>query len=425
MLNQPQIIQKNAHRGILPFCAFGFIVCFGTIASAATYALSPDGSAVVRLESTSTLSASSGANINLPGSFSATTGSGPSPTVDSFDAGWRGGVGGAEFTATYRHPDLQPGESINWVQTVDTNAPLGGNTSPYLDNSRNTSVPFYSYTQENRAAGLASNVLNFYDFPARDPSRLETVEEVTWSADLYPVIESSGSQELEFQNGIRWGFTMQKAMVGTVDGTFENASPGSATVTGEGTSSFTWGVGSPSALSFSPNEFEAEPNIPFSLGTLTFTNGVISTGSGATSVDLSLDLMFTNVMEENFTLTTPFSLINTPNSSDPVASADRVFASEFGIGFDVLEGATASAELMAILKTDGSGGITGEPSGAVQFGSVTPDPVSFFQLSLVGFANPTQGGAVVATAVPLPASFGFLFLGAGALCLMRKRVKPA
>jgi hypothetical protein len=100
-----------------------------------------------------------------------------------------------------------------------------------------------------------------------------------------------------------------------------------------GSAAFQWGVAADwsdyphtSALWFQPlAASNIAPEQSFELAYLYYRNGTIKSGTGATSVDLALLLSFTQPLGLN-----PVSevfgtiLINTPNSDDPIASADIV-----------------------------------------------------------------------------------------------------
>lgn len=130
----------------------------------------------------------------------------------------------------------------------------------------------------------------------------------------------------------------------TVSGVFSSFGPSSATVTGVGTSNFTWGTGNPSGLTFASEAIGQDQNLCdfFELGTITFANGAIDAGTEANSV--SLELTITLGSGESVSTEVPFSLTNTTNiDGDPQASADTVSLGAFGISFRVLEGSSASA----------------------------------------------------------------------------------
>lgn len=108
-----------------------------------------------------------------------------------------------------------------------------------------------------------------------------------------------------------------------------------------GSAAFQWGVASTtsnyahsSALWFEPiSGNNITPNQYFNLGYLYYRNGTIKNKTGATSVDIALNLTFSNpsdmpAVNANFTS----DLINTVNNSDEVSSADivslRTWASE-------------------------------------------------------------------------------------------------
>jgi hypothetical protein len=179
---------------------------------------------------------------------------------------------------------------------------------------------------------------------------------------------------------------------GSATGTFVNAVGG--VTSGTGTANFTWGTGLPdvSSLTFAGKSFtvtspagytlgsaaqQARPS--FSIGTLTYHNGTIQGGTGADSVTLSAPISLTAPVAAGPTaITASLGLINTPNSTDPIASADVVDLSAsiapvkvttsgglpitvqpVGFGnattggftqvnrFSVLEGASATADMFA------------------------------------------------------------------------------
>jgi hypothetical protein len=113
---------------------------------------------------------------------------------------------------------------------------------------------------------------------------------------------------------------------GTSSGTFINpVGPSGMVTTGVGTSAFTWGTGvnsPPSSLGFTGGTFTGFYDQEFSFGTLTYFNGTIASGSEANAVTLDALLTFTlpSGITQNFNF--PLGLINTPNTTDPNASAD-------------------------------------------------------------------------------------------------------
>lgn len=100
-----------------------------------------------------------------------------------------------------------------------------------------------------------------------------------------------------------------------------------------GAAAFQWGIASTqssyphtSALWFEPiDAVNVAPDEYFNLGSLYYRNGTITSGSGASSVNLALNLNFSTpsgLPAANVSFTS--DLINSPNGSDPVASADTV-----------------------------------------------------------------------------------------------------
>jgi len=356
------------------------------------YILSPDGSAVYRLMPNGTVPASSFKTSLLTNGFTAKTGSSGSLSLTSYSAGFDKG-GGAQIKALYNlGAPLAAGQSLQWVQVINTNDPFPGKISPYLDNAKAPSQPFYSYTMENRIYVLPVNQLNFYDYSQRSPDDLSAINPIGWSANLYPVIWDNATNSFTVENGISWGWTEKSAMVGTDSGVFQGPLPTSATVTGVGTNRFTWGSGAPSSMVFVGNDFNAKPNVPFKLGTLTYSNG--ENTNVAESVDFHVSVNLTNVPEKNFTLDTPLTLINTPNSSDPIASADIVSLGSYGYSFHTEEGQTASVDVYATLSTDLSGSPAGVKIDSLFSPSDTLGSNPNYFLKIVGLQNPTTGGFI-------------------------------
>ena len=131
----------------------------------------------------------------------------------------------------------------------------------------------------------------------------------------------------------------QTQFKGASSGTFAN--PDTGVTTGVGTSQFTWGTGvngsAPSRFSFAPANFDITINSGFifgprarndrevfSLGRLTYFNGAIAGGSGANAVELRNRIDLTRPIAATGTIAVPLTMINTPNTSDPNASADIV-----------------------------------------------------------------------------------------------------
>lgn len=163
---------------------------------------------------------------------------------------------------------------------------------------------------------------------------------------------------------------------GGISAVFVNPQPAGTAVSGVGTSSFSWGVGNSSNLTFQGTSFTGKFGEVFSLGTLTYFNGTSSgLHPGYVDIQLTLTLNTPQSVAQPFTWVLPIH--NTTNiPDDPIGSADSVFLPfsfqkrhfviggvrytlnlvGFGTmtgdgfiqarGFHVLEGGQASAELM-------------------------------------------------------------------------------
>jgi hypothetical protein len=174
---------------------------------------------------------------------------------------------------------------------------------------------------------------------------------------------------------------------GTSSGKFEDPTgPAGMVVTGVGTSYFTWGNQNgfgtgPSSLGFAGATFNnVPPETQFKIGTLDYFNGAVVAGTGADTVELGLNIDFTDPSGVSRTLAYHLTLINTPNTGTPQQQADYVILPVFpdsvfetdgvkytvkmALGnattggfvqvneFHVLEGSRASAELMGTFTTE-------------------------------------------------------------------------
>jgi len=201
-------------------------------------------------------------------------------------------------------------------------------------------------------------------------------------------------------------------VVGSASGVFSNPTPLATTFTGNGTNNFLYGdntgQNSPqNQLTFTGTAFSSAFESPFIVGSLFYFNGTTGVGTNPTAVDLALTTNFSTPLLGNVLSTFGLSLIVTPNTSDPDASADFVvlpstfsptvfnisgtnytvklvgFGDVVGDGFlassgtqlHVREGLSATADLFAVVTTDISG-----ISGGV------PEP-STWAMMLLGFAG--------------------------------------
>ncbi len=123
-----------------------------------------------------------------------------------------------------------------------------------------------------------------------------------------------------------------------------------------GAAAFQWGVASgnsayphTSALWFEPiDALNVAPDQSFSIGNLYYRNGTIVSGTGASSVNLALNLNFTTPSGLPVTMVSfTQDLINSPNTGDAVANADTVSLRNSGapLNFNDSSGNTYYLEL--------------------------------------------------------------------------------
>lgn len=426
----PDELGKSLRLGLTA----GLLASAVSPAWSADYAISPDGNAVVRI-TTSTALTSAAFDTSLvtsayPGwtvtKAAAASGGAIASTV--YEAGWAGGGGGAKFEADYLQTQaVAAGKQLHYLQVISTNDPLNGAVSPYIDPQPNDdNLPFYWTTAE-VAARSTSRTVHFSDFSKRDPATLSSTNPITWNAKLFQV-EYDGASAITVRDGVSWGWDMKPATVGNAKGVFSGPGPTCppATCSGLGTDTVYWGIGQSGGMQFVGNNFAPVVGDAFKLGTLYYLNGATQVGSSIDGIDLDIAMNFSNVAEANFSYHSRLTIVNTPNTDDPVASADFVYFSVGGFpySFNVFEGGLASVDVMAKLTpalnlTPGGLG-TG---GADKNPDATLDPrVTGFQVSLIGFANPSGSGFV--QAVPEPGTWLLFLMGLGGGLLMGSRSRP-
>jgi PEP-CTERM motif len=196
-------------------------------------------------------------------------------------------------------------------------------------------------------------------------------------------------------------------VIGVSSAVFKNPLATNTTYSGVNTNSFTWGnpgnfgVGA-NNLTFTGASFDAPLNTAFKLGTLSYFNGTTSLGSNPTSVDFKSRLSFSQPGIPDVLSTFTFALNSTPNSNDPVASADFVTLNSLtSPSRFVINGITYTININGFRNVIGDGFLNSNPgqfhvregrrASAELFGTVTavPEPETYAMmlagLGMLGF----------------------------------------
>lgn len=248
--------------------------------------------------------------------------------------------------------------------------------------------------------------------PPAEAQQLPNYVEMSLSGSFVSGVAESSSSILLYDNDLTDGYNAGFDL--------HNAPQGLATSGPAGSAAFQWGKPStyssyphPSALWFTPlalGPLAAEQY--FEVGYLYYRNGTIQSNTGASAVSLELTMNFsapTGV--DPMALTFQSSLINTVNSSDPIASADIVTLNNSykSIGFTDAYGHEYFFELSFQVDNDTLDGTLSTPDQFRVFEGAQGRAVLLGRLT----TNPFE-----LTGVPEPSS---LVLAAGGVLLALRR----
>ncbi|MEM9479157.1 MAG: choice-of-anchor K domain-containing protein [Verrucomicrobiota bacterium] len=212
----------------------------------------------------------------------------------------------------------------------------------------------------------------------------EQIEAMTVSNDLAAYLDSAVVSEQYLST-----FTI----TGNTTGTFENATGGPDLDVGGEDNLFEWGTPyvyggfeDPSWVLFNGTSFyDVDPNERFEIGTITYYNGTIYSGTGADSVDLNVELAFggdDETRDFEFTL----DLINVANDEDAHSGGPLAWASADYVYLDDVHSTV----------TQNLGGV--EYELILEFGETTSDgfsTIDSFYVLEEGIATGTLYGTLV------------------------------
>jgi len=170
-------------------------------------------------------------------------------------------------------------------------------------------------------------------------------------------------------------------------------------------------------MTFAGVPFNTTTETPFQIGTLTYFNGTTVLGSTPNTIDLSIALTFTipgaGTQTSDFTL----GLVSTPNTSDPIASADYVY---FPSAF--------SSTIFTIGTTQYTVMLTGFENVVGDAGFLGSNGNTEFHVEEGGTASADLYGEVTTNltgVVPEPSTFFIAALGAGGMIAFELRRRKA
>ncbi len=331
---------------------------------------------------------------------------------------------------------------LHWIQRIYSNhdaiAQHGVNADK-VDNLNDSDgvtvepcdeIPYYD------CAFLADETF-FVDRPQRTADH---ENDHVWAAELY-LVEQTDNKQVTIYDGIKWGWLntnlgIRALVAPPSDIRFDNPSPaitGDVVAGGFGTHAISWGVPaggkSPSTLVIDRHTQELRPLIgePFQLGTVTYTNSTIQSGTGINSAELTIetvvDVIGMDINGLSILDNRLVSMVNTANTCNartpgdctseqaresadyvsipPVSDLTAVPGSfpdfeELGNNFHVHEESTATATLIGRITQvrintaeNNTDGLLPPGPNAPAPGTLNPEPVLVWEI--LGFGAVVRG----------------------------------
>jgi len=203
---------------------------------------------------------------------------------------------------------------------------------------------------------------------------------------------------------------------GSTSGKWVNPVPGAATVTGVGTSTFTWGDssafgGPPNQLGFTGDVFASAFETSFKVGTISYFNGTTALGTTADTVDLALTLNFTAPALGDVSGNYGFSLNSTPNVGTPDENADFVSLPSLFSTTSFLIGSTEYR-----VKLTGFENVVGD--------GFLASTSTEFHVREGGTASADLYAVVTTAPIPEPETYALMLAGLGVVGMMARRRRP-
>lgn len=299
----------------------------------ATTSSSGSGSTGTGSTGSGTGSSGTGGSSGSGGSGSGSgSGSGGSGSGGSADGGGSGGDPSPPLPSRLRRPNFNPGNAYHAASSFPLFVSISNPNSSavsYIE-YRVGSGSWQSYT------GSPVKILP----NQRLQAKAKTIDSANWrdsstrSRTFRPLVENfEGNSDTYWYNPVG-GTNLVHEITTPGDGS-SSIVHGNTTIVVNGVEQR---VGTANSLNFQPSNFSGvSVGNTFQIGTLSYYNGSTFNQSDASEVTLKMDITF-DEPSMTATIDIPFSLVSSPNSDDPFASADSVIFTDQSFNLPTVNG---------------------------------------------------------------------------------------